>query len=115
MRPIRKVMVAAALAACLTGCGTFANSMADADSDPKSPSNIQIYGGVRKDAVEGWNCLTGNGDPQEGNSLWSNAGGVCFYSTDMVLSAVGDTVTLPITVPYLLMDKYSSKNAHSTP
>jgi uncharacterized protein YceK len=93
--------VYAALAACvvwLSGCGTMLNLPAQTglvvlDTTPPE----QVYGGVKRDAES----LASGSDTSSGVSLGSLVEGVCrtcFLLLDLPLSAVADTLTLPITL-----------------
>ncbi|MFQ5731553.1 MAG: YceK/YidQ family lipoprotein [Planctomycetaceae bacterium] len=86
-----RAMIVAAVSVCVCGCGTSMNlSTSTGDLGPKV-----IYGGVRIDAENAWKS------PQFWKAIGPFWASVCFigYTIDLPLSAVADTLTLPITVP----------------
>jgi uncharacterized protein YceK len=94
------VLLAATVAAtavfALTGCGTLSNlqekpSMFFPRNDDAPPN--RIYGGVRISAEQGWHGLKGGAEPVAGTYRWV---------VDVPLSAVADTLTLPVTIPAAL-------------
>ncbi|HEY7312521.1 MAG TPA: YceK/YidQ family lipoprotein [Gemmataceae bacterium] len=97
----RASLVALALAAMyLIGCGTAANLSGGLQGWRKS----QIYGGVRRDVksanqfiADNW---TGAADIQQDVGT---VVGVGLISLDVPFSLIGDTLTLPITIPAALM------------
>lgn len=77
----------------LTGCGTMQNlSRPFIPTDPRSSTAPAIYGGVCED-VNGVLDLA-SGDPSESYPIASKV----FQCIDLPLSAVADTLTLPLTV-----------------
>jgi uncharacterized protein YceK len=75
-----------------SGCGTVMNledkPAIGLQRPPGTPAN-RVYGGVRLDADRGWDALSDGSNPALGMYLWF---------VDLPLSALGDTVTLPITL-----------------
>jgi uncharacterized protein YceK len=97
--------VAASVLFALTGCGTLTNLQEKPEllftRDPDAPPK-RIYGGVRISAEEGWKDLTGG---------WGLVPGTCRWVVDVPLSAVGDTLTLPVTIPATLARTAARKKA----
>jgi uncharacterized protein YceK len=101
--------VAAVLACALSGCGTFVNCT----------SGREIYGGIKQDAQNGASHLAEAfsgpcpslsqfpDNPSSGKQTLIRtfcAGcGVGMLALDLPVSAVADTLTLPITIPATLM------------
>jgi uncharacterized protein YceK len=92
----------------LSGCGTFLNLQ---DNPPKvmhiklAKDTHLVYGGVRFDARTGPFCLLCaccGEDPLQTFPL-----GVYLLAVDLPLSALGDTLTLPITI-HSLSDRTSA-------
>ena len=80
----------------LTGCGTFWNFNAKVGEPPCLP-----YGGVSNDVKQGVGqiaCVAGAGE-QPGYAVVMLGGAVYWLTIDLALSAVADTLTLPITIP----------------
>jgi uncharacterized protein YceK len=106
---ILAVTVAAAVVFALTGCGTLSNLQEkpsmffprNADVPPN-----RIYGGVRISAEEGWKDLTDGGGVVWGGYRWLG---------DVPLSAVGDTLTLPVTVRAALAREAARRQALQQP
>jgi uncharacterized protein YceK len=75
----------------LTGCGTFRNLEKEPTGliqrPPGTPAE-RIYGGVRLDAEQGWGFIKNGPDAVIGGCLF----------IDLPISAVADTLTLPITL-----------------
>ena len=114
---ITPTLLAAAAAVSMSGCGTVCNlarGFDHPDTDPK------VYGGVAMDMeflgkVAGASASeTEVADPR----MWAAILGLGFI--DPAFSLVGDTVTLPITVPLQnkrlrAMDKKNRADAEATP
>ena len=79
------LLTGGALFSVLTGCGTFVNFK----DDPK------IYGGVQFDADM---IHTIKSDEKMVKSL------AAVYAVDMPLSFVGDTLALPVVIPWALVN-----------
>lgn len=95
-------IVLTSIAVC--GCGTVANLSG------RGWDHTQIYGGVRRDvkATEDW---IAEYSAMKDTDIRQDVGvgvGVALVSLDTALSAVGDTLTLPITIPVALFVKPSS-------
>jgi uncharacterized protein YceK len=122
MRRRATACLAAVLAFGLGGCGTIVNLNG-------SPGK-EIYGGVKQDALSGSDhfveafsssCPTFSPVPEK-QSLGKKvmiksfcAGcGVCMWFVDLPISAVADTVTLPVTVTAALTKK-PDKRPHKRP
>ncbi len=116
MRPKGTACLAAVLAVGLSGCGTVVNCF-----NVNGAAARAIYGGVRQDAENGYRHL---GEafspnpptftempkpPSAGRDFAAKsfcaACGVGMLAVDLPVSAVADTLTLPVTVPATLMKK----------
>jgi uncharacterized protein YceK len=71
-----------------SGCGTCANTLWFTDDE----GGMRVYGGVRAD----WEAAHRAAKPSPSEPMW-------LPIVDMPFSAVGDTVTLPITIPFSLL------------
>lgn len=106
--------LAAGLIAALSGCGTAVNCLSFSGRPPRA-----IYGGVKQDAQSGADhlaeafarsCPTFSPLPDNNPSLGTQlltrsfcAGcGLCMLAVDLPVSAVADTLTLPVTIPAAL-------------
>jgi uncharacterized protein YceK len=106
--------LAAGLFAALSGCGTAVNCLSFSGSPPR-----EIYGGVKQDAQSGTDHLAEafsrscpsfsplpDNSPSLGTKLMTRsfcAGcGLCMLAVDLPVSAVADTLTLPVTIPAAL-------------
>jgi uncharacterized protein YceK len=97
----RALLAAAALFAApvLSGCGTFANLSLGARQGWK---NALIYGGVRRDVQSAGNWIDHSWTWGPNLDIQQDLGtvvGVGLVGLDVPLSAIGDTLTLPITIP----------------
>ncbi|HTU18168.1 MAG TPA: hypothetical protein VMG10_08895 [Gemmataceae bacterium] len=89
----------AIVAGLLSGCGTVANLETGARQGWK---NAQIYGGVRRDVQSGADWFDHSWTPLKNWEIMQDVGavvGVALVGIDVPLSAVGDTLTLPVTIP----------------
>lgn len=91
------------------GCGTVMNV-----SSPGSPAFIvgqkKVYGGVRNDAAFGVMALKGvSSNSGDVGGMAASIGLALLATADLPLSAVADTVTLPITIPASLKDDSSKQ------
>lgn len=87
------------VAGLLSGCGTVANLAVGARDGWK---NARIYGGVRRDVQSAEDWLAHSWIPLEKMELQQDLGsavGVGLVGLDVPFSAIGDTLTLPITIP----------------
>ena len=116
MRSKAAACLAAVLATALSGCGTLVNC-----ANPEGKSPRAIYGGVRLDARNGMDHLneafSGNApsfsklpkppDPARDFAVKTFCAGcgIAMLAVDLPVSAVADTLTLPVTVPSTLMQK----------
>lgn len=114
MRSTVTACLAAVLAVLLGGCGTMVNCISTKGAAPRA-----IYGGVLQDAQNGTmhlnEAFSGPAPsfsempqpPSAGRDFLVKsfcAGcGVCMLAVDLPVSAVADTLTLPLTVPATLM------------
>ena len=95
----------------LCGCGTIANLETGAR---QGWTNAAIYGGVRRDIQSGEKWIDHSWTWGEKLDIFQDVGsavGVVLVAIDVPLSAVGDTLTLPVTVPIALW--YNSANRAS--
>lgn len=86
----------------LCGCGTIANLSTGARQGWK---NAGIYGGVRRDVDSAGKWIDHSWTWGKNLDVISDIGtvvGVGLVGIDVPLSAVGDTITLPVTVPIAL-------------
>ena len=116
MRPKATASLSAVLVAVLSGCGTVVNCFNVNGSAARA-----IYGGVRQDAENGRRHLCEAFSPtaptftempkppSAGRDLAAKtfcaACGVGMLAIDLPVSAVADTLTLPVTVPATLTKK----------
>jgi uncharacterized protein YceK len=83
----------------LCGCGTMANLSLGARQGWK---NASIYGGVSRDIRSAEDWVDHNWTSGENLDIPQDIGtvvGVGLVGIDLPLSAIGDTLTLPITIP----------------
>lgn len=84
----------ALLSVCACGCGTLLNVAPESPIDPghtlRAAHHRAVYGGVQNSMLLGGEQL---------DELTTLPFGICFLAIDVPISAVGDTVTLPITIP----------------
>jgi uncharacterized protein YceK len=122
MRRRMAICLAVLLASALGGCGTAVNCLGAKGTAPR-----EIYGGVKQDAQNGTTHLAEAFSPScpsfsspiktpsAGEKLMTRticAGcGVCMLAVDLPVSAVTDTLTLPVTIPTALK---RSKENHTT-
>ena len=126
MRSRATACLIAVLSAMLGGCGTVVNCF-----NVNGAAARAIYGGVRQDAENGSRHL---GEafaptaptlsempkpPSAGRDFVSKsfcaACGVGMLAVDLPVSALADTLTLPVTVPATLMKKKPRKKASHRP
>jgi uncharacterized protein YceK len=82
-----------------SGCGTVANLQIGARQGWK---NAQIYGGVRRDVKSAQEFFADNWTPANNSDVQQDVGavvGVGLVGMDVPLSAIADTLTLPVTIP----------------
>lgn len=88
---MRRISVFSGLALALCGCGTVQNFSRESKTDPT------VYGGV--------SIATARFNPDVEKDDWSDQPLMLpVYAADVVLSAIGDTLTLPATVGLLFME-----------
>jgi uncharacterized protein YceK len=124
MRSKATACLAAVLAAALAGCGTAVNCF-----NGKGVGACAIYGGVKQDAVNGTSHLAEafSGPAPSFSEMpkppspardfvaksFCAGCGVAMLAVDLPVSAVADTLTLPVTVPATLRKKKpDSKRNH---
>lgn len=124
MCPKATACLAAVFAVVLSGCGTVVNCFSVNGAAERS-----IYGGVRQDAANGYRHLgeafaptppTLSELPKPPNAArdfaaksFCAACGVGMLAVDLPVSAVADTLTLPVTVPATLMKKSPKSKSKS--
>lgn len=104
----------------LCGCGTIANLQTGSRLGWK---NAVIYGGVRRDVQSAGKWIEHSWTWGDKLEIFQDIGtgvGVLLVGIDVPLSAVGDTLTLPVTVPIAVMNNPSiltsfSGNTATTP
>jgi uncharacterized protein YceK len=97
----------------LCGCGTIANLETGARQGWK---NAAIYGGVRRDVQSAGKWIDHSwtwGDNLDVIQDIGSVVGVGLVGIDIPLSAVGDTLTLPVTVPIALWNNSISRTSYS--
>jgi uncharacterized protein YceK len=88
-----------------TGCSSLMNvsgnyfAFGPTDQFSKPPPK-RVYGGVRLASQMGWDYT--HYKSQDGAELFAVPYGIGIWAIDMPLSAVGDTLTLPVTIPAAL-------------
>jgi uncharacterized protein YceK len=126
MRPRATACLAAVFAAALVGCGTVVNCI-----NGDGAAARDIYGGVKQDAQNGFRhlgeafygpapCFTKMPQPPSpGRDFVAKsfcAGcGVGMLAVDLPVSAVADSLTLPVTVPATLMKKKPNAKRKAKP
>lgn len=97
-----RLFAAGALVAtcCLGGCGTLNNTIVGTGPAPPHEYTppLEVYGGVREDLRTIVDGVTPPYPDSFGEGL-SQALGTAMLIVDVPLSAVGDTLTLPKTLP----------------
>ncbi len=117
MRRQAAMGLAAVLALAAGGCGTMNNLHPPAKADPEAPAPVprSVYGGVALDARVGGKWLaapfTAERLPQV-SLVESAVDSTCkvgiaawVLAVDLPLSAVADTLTLPVTIPATLKNQ----------
>jgi uncharacterized protein YceK len=97
----------------LCGCGTIANLETGARQGWK---NAVIYGGVRRDVQSAGKWIDHSwtwGDNLEVVQDIGTVVGVGLVGIDIPLSAIGDTLTLPVTVPIALWSNSVNRTSFS--
>jgi uncharacterized protein YceK len=92
----------------LCGCGTVANLSIGARQGWK---NALVYGGVRRDIQSADDWIDHNWTWGENLNVQQDVGtvvGVGLVGIDVPLSAIGDTLTLPITIPASIWGRASN-------
>jgi uncharacterized protein YceK len=92
-------LLAVGAVCALSGCGTFMNL--------ETYGQQAVYGGVRASGRNGWQCLAGIASPQAAGPdpsirILLAVMGAYRLAVDTPLCLVGDTVTLPVTIPATL-------------
>jgi uncharacterized protein YceK len=97
----------------LCGCGTIANLETGARQGWKSAA---IYGGVRRDIQSADKWIDHSWTSGDNLDIIQDVGsvvGVVLVGIDVPLSAIGDTLTLPVTVPIYLLNNPSNRASES--
>ncbi|HZU37126.1 MAG TPA: hypothetical protein VFA18_14490 [Gemmataceae bacterium] len=103
MKRVLAWLPASLVALATTGCGTVCNLAGGVAHPDKEP---RIYGGIQRD-VEVLESLLTDQPPKDGLIQPGEGQGgailagciICLCVADPILSFVGDTLTLPITIP----------------
>ena len=85
-------LIASILCLGLCGCGTLHNVA------PYGAGETRVYGGVRGDLRQAKDSIQGAAQAKSLGDFAGNTGVGLLSVLDVPLSAVGDTVTLPVTV-----------------
>jgi uncharacterized protein YceK len=96
----------------LCGCGTIANLETGARQGWK---NTVIYGGVRRDVQSAGKWIDHSWTWGDNLDVIQDIGtvvGVGLVGIDIPLSAVGDTLTLPVTVPIALWSNSVNRTSY---
>ncbi len=118
---MRPGSVAAFCALLLAGCGTLRNLDFGSCCSGERPGSHRVFGGVRGD-LESAGATVGNAAGGPG-SFAERAGLVALAvavtvpvtAIDLPLSAVGDTLTLPLTIPTASHEERQPADAEKTP
>jgi uncharacterized protein YceK len=97
----------------LGGCGTIANLETGARQGWK---NTVIYGGVRRDISSAEKWIDHSWTSGEKLDVIQDIGsvvGVVLVGIDVPLSAIGDTLTLPATIPIALWNNSANRESVS--
>lgn len=82
------------------GCGTLRNVSPISAPNTGEVAPKAIYGGVKHDAIEVRSSIRDLRQfPNSQQGLLTNIGKATAHSIDTPISAVGDTITLPVTIP----------------
>jgi uncharacterized protein YceK len=94
------------------GCGTIANL----ETGPRQGwNNVLIYGGVRRDVQSAGKWIDHSwtwGDNLDVIQDLGTVVGVGLVGIDVPLSAIGDTLTLPVTVPLALWNNSVNRTSY---
>ena len=96
-----RVVALAATIIAMTGCGTVANTIWLSPEE----GGQRVYGGVRAD----WESLQDAASTPAGN----RQSGILKSALDLPLSTIGDTVTLPFTIPCAILRSQSGRTNRS--
>jgi uncharacterized protein YceK len=111
MRPSGARLGLALLAApLLAGCGTVLGNVGGLSF--MSDHRMEPYGGVKLCLEVGTHCFKEAGDPREQNRLGASLCGAYWLALDLPMSAVADTLTLPLTVPATLRGEARTGPVH---
>src|SRR5262245_61350912 len=100
----RCALLVAAAACALSGCGTMDNVRGE-------PPENAVLGGVRINADRAWSCAKASFFTHDPASVvLFGAIGAYSLALDLPLSAVADTLTLPITIPAALKKSEEPKS-----
>jgi uncharacterized protein YceK len=91
------------MAFTMAGCGTFANTCWFTEDE----GGMRVYGGVRADWAVACESVAAEGHPE------NSPGPVWLPIVDMPFSVVGDTITLPITIPMSVWQALNPKHHYS--
>ncbi|MFN0196819.1 MAG: YceK/YidQ family lipoprotein [Planctomycetaceae bacterium] len=125
MRPFQ-ILIAVSLTAVITsGCGTILNFTVWDIRNVRTQSSFEegyhsapqkIYGGVTTDAAWGKSILSeAVTNPDTANLPRDAWLGLHIWFVDLPLSAVADTLTLPLTIPATIKRAKNDPDAHQNP
>jgi uncharacterized protein YceK len=103
---LRVIMLASLLALAANGCGTFCNTLWLSEGE----GGGRIYGGVRVDGELVHGCLEDKDDTSGRRALK-----MAVAVTDIPLSVVADTLTLPVTILTTVMRALSPSQLPEDP
>jgi uncharacterized protein YceK len=106
----RVAIVAFLLVFTVSGCGTVGNLWACCGKS----GGDRIYGGVCQDVKLAWEGVAQGFNPDE-DGPWFPPAAICLFTLDLPLSAIGDTLTLPITIPATLGQANSADSPKADP
>jgi uncharacterized protein YceK len=95
-------LAVAVLVVGLSGCGTAANTLWWAPFE----GGQRVYGGVRAEVGVLRDGLSGKSD----TSSAPDRAGLVLIAADLPLSAVGDTLTLPYTIPTAILNQVNHRD-----
>lgn len=100
-KAIIRLALAVWITSALSGCGTVMNVSDRDDVSLMRDGPTKVYGGVSWDAASGCEYLVEVVKPKESllDRLQSLACGTYLLAIDLPLSVLGDTLTLPFTIP----------------
>jgi uncharacterized protein YceK len=106
-----RIFLVAVIVLAISGCASANNILCDG---PK-PCFQRVYGGVKWDVADLKSTFRDLEDgPNDSLELFTRSWEATLLTVDLPLSAVADTLTLPITVPLTISRKSDATRAPST-